>query len=73
MVVTAVDPNSDAARKGLQRGDIVLSANYSDVASIGRARSGGPRSAKAEGREAVLLRVQARAAGPPIYVPVRLR
>ncbi|PKP96174.1 MAG: protease, partial [Alphaproteobacteria bacterium HGW-Alphaproteobacteria-15] len=28
VVIAAVDPNADAARKGLRRGDIVLSANY---------------------------------------------
>lgn len=71
VVIAAVDPNSDAARKGLQRGDIVLSANYNETASIsGLEQVVG--QAKESGREAVLLRIQRRGQ-PAIYVPVRLR
>ena len=33
VVITAVDASADAAAKGLQRGDIVLSANYKPVAT----------------------------------------
>ena len=71
LVVNAVDPNSDAARKGLQRGDIVLSANYRSVSDVAGLESA-IREAKNANREALLLRVQRR--GQPVtYVPIRLR
>ncbi len=71
VVVAMVDDSSDAAAKGLQRGDIVLSANYRDVKSVGELEQI-LRTAKTDGRNAVLLRVQRRGQ-PPAYVPVRLR
>jgi serine protease Do len=71
LVVSAVDPSSDAGTKGLQRGDIVLSANYRNVASVADLETA-VRDAKAANRVAVLLRVQ-RAGRPAQYVPVRLR
>lgn len=71
LVITAVDPNSDAARKGLGRGWIVLGANGRDVTQIGDLESV-IRSAQSEGREAVLLRVRNRS-GAAVSVPVRLR
>ena len=42
VVITAVDDSADAAAKGLQRGDIVLSANYKASGHGGRSGSGGP-------------------------------
>ncbi|MFN3990141.1 MAG: DegQ family serine endoprotease [Erythrobacter sp.] len=71
VVVAAVDPNSDAARKGLRRGDVILSANYKDVTSV-EALLAQITAAKAEKRDAILLRVQRRGQ-PPAFVPVRLR
>jgi serine protease Do len=71
VVVAAVDPNSDAARKGLRRGDIILSANYKDVATV-EALMAQVNAAKAENRNAILLRVQRRGA-PPQFLPVRMR
>ncbi len=71
VVITAVDGSSDAAAKGLQRGDIVLSANYVSITSIADLERI-VRTAKTEKREAVLLRIQRRGQ-PPIYTPVRLR
>jgi serine protease Do len=71
VVIAAVDPNSDAARKGLRRGDIVLSANYQNVATV-EALLEQVNTAAAEKREAILLRVQRRTS-PPAFVPVRLR
>ncbi|MEM7779293.1 MAG: Do family serine endopeptidase [Pseudomonadota bacterium] len=71
LVIGAVDPNSDAGRKGLRRGDIILSANYNDVASPDALRAE-IAAAEADGREAVLLRVQRRGA-PPRFLPIRLR
>jgi serine protease Do len=71
LVVGAVDPNADAARKGLRRGDIIVSANYRDVNNIADLEAI-VTDAEGTGREAVLLRVQRRG-GPPSYVAVRLR
>ncbi len=71
LAVTVVDPNSDAGRKGLQRRDIVLSANYEELTSVAdleRVLS----EAKDANREAVLLRVLRRGQ-PARYVPIRLR
>ena len=71
LVVGGVDQNSDAARKGIQRGDIILTANYRPVASL-QDLEDTIRTAKRDNREAVLLRVQRRGR-PPQYVAVRLR
>ena len=71
VVVSSVDPSSDAAAKGLKRADIVLSANYHKIATaaeLGRE----VRAAKAANRQAVLLQVLRR--GQPVtYVGVRLK
>jgi serine protease Do len=71
VVVNAVDPSSDAGAKGLQRGDIVLSANYQNIVSPA-ALEAAVRSAKTASRSAVLLRVQRRGQ-PATYVPIRIR
>jgi len=71
VVVTAVDASSDAGQKGLQRGDIILSANYQPVTTVAQLE-GVVRAAKAQNRPAVLLRVQRRGQ-PATYVPVRIR
>jgi serine protease Do len=71
VVVNAVDPSSDAGTKGLQRGDIVLSANYQDVTTPAELEAA-IKAAKDANRSAVLLRVQRRGQ-PATYVPIRLR
>ena len=71
VVIGAVDPNSDAARKGLRRGDIILSANYQVVTTIEELREQ-VTAARIDDREALLLRIQRRGA-PPRFVPVRMR
>ncbi|MEO1047780.1 MAG: Do family serine endopeptidase [Pseudomonadota bacterium] len=71
LVIAAVDPNSDAGRKGLRRGFIILSANYQAVASIEDLRAQ-IEAADVEGREALLLRIQSRGI-PPRFIAVRLR
>ena len=71
VVVSAVDPSSDAAAKGLQRGDIILSAGYkpiADVAGLNAAIKG----AKDASRPAVLLEVQRRGQ-PALYIGIRLK
>jgi len=71
MVVNVVDPTSDAAQKGIQRGDIILSANYREVATAGDLEAV-VQEAKTSGREAVLLRVKRRGR-PAAYIAVRMR
>jgi len=71
LVVSAVDPSSDAGRKGLQRGDIILTANYRAVATLADFETV-VADAEKSNREAVLLRVQRRGR-PAQYVPVRMR
>ncbi|WP_295528715.1 Do family serine endopeptidase [Novosphingobium sp. Chol11] len=71
VVITAIDDVADAATKGLQRGDIVLSANYKPLVTIADLEAV-VKQAKSENREAVLLRVQRRGL-PASYVPIRLR
>jgi serine protease Do len=71
VVVAAVDPNADAARKGLRRGDIILSANYQATPTV-ETLLAQVNAAAAERREAILLRVQRRTT-PPTFVAVRLR
>ncbi|MCA0910531.1 Do family serine endopeptidase [Qipengyuania gaetbuli] len=70
VVIASVNRNSDAARKGLQRGDIILSANYRPLTAVADLETA-VRGAQAENREAVLLRVQRRGR-PAQYVAVRL-
>lgn len=71
LVVSAVDQNADAARKGLNRGTVLLSANGQPLTSIEQLESA-IRSAQSDGREAILFRVRVRGA-PEVSVPVRLR
>ena len=71
VVVNAVDPNSDAGAKGLQRGDVILSANYSVVTTRAELEQA-IRATKSAGRNAVLIQVQRRGS-PAAYVPIRLR
>ncbi len=71
LVVGGVDPSSDAAAKGLQRGDIILSVNYKPAATAADIAAA-TAAAKAAGRSNVLLYVQRRG-GPARYVAVKLR
>ncbi len=71
VVVNAVDASSDAATKGLRRGDIILSANYQNLTSV-KDLEAAIRAAQSARRDALLLRVQRRGQ-PATYVPIRLR
>jgi len=71
VVISAVDVSSDAASKGLRRGDVILSANNRPVRSSTDLEAA-IRAAKAANREALLLRIQRRGQ-PAVYLPIRLR
>lgn len=70
VVVSTVDPNSDAARKGIRRGFIITSVNRQPVAKIGDLdRLIG--SAKRQNRSAVLVQAK-RGARPAQFYAIRL-
>jgi serine protease Do len=71
LAVLAVDPDSDAARKGLQRRDIIKSANYEAVNTLGDLEKA-ITEAEATDRDAVLIQFQ-RPGGPTVYRAVRIR
>ncbi len=70
LAITVVAPNSDAARKGLSRGVIILSANGTPLAQVADLEAI-LEEARDSNRGAVLLRAQARG-GQPQSVAVRL-
>jgi serine protease Do len=71
VVVTAVDPNSDAAGQGLNRGTFLLSVNGRPLTSVEQLEAA-VSAAKAANREALLFRARVRGA-PELSVPIRLR
>jgi serine protease Do len=69
LVVRAVDPDSDAASKGVQPGDLILEANQQPLASVAdlRARA---EEAREQGRRSVLVLL--RRGGDPRFVALAL-
>ena len=70
VVITAVDPSSDAAEKGLQRGDVIIAVQGQKVttpAQIGAAVD----AAKKAGRTSVLFLVQ-RGSQPGAFVGINI-
>jgi serine protease Do len=68
LVVTNVDPNSDASEKGIRRGDVVLSVNRQAVSSTQQVAAA-VDAARRAGRTAVLLLVR-RGQAPERFVGV---
>ncbi len=71
LVVGAASANSDAGRKGLRRGDVILSANRVPVATAD-ALAKAVADAKKAGRDAVLLEILRRG-GPSAFVAIRVK
>lgn len=71
LVVGAASANSDAGRKGLRRGDVIVSANRAPVATS-EALAKIVTDAKKAGRDAVLLEILRRG-GPSGFVAVRIK
>jgi serine protease Do len=71
LVVTGVDPSSDAGAEGIQRGDVVLSINQRQTLTPADATAA-VNAARGSGRETVLMLIQ-RGAGTPRYVGVKIR
>jgi serine protease Do len=70
VVVTAVDPASDAAEQGIQRGDLIMSVNRQTVATPAQVMAAVAASRRA-GRTSVLLLVK-RGPGPEAFVAVEI-
>jgi serine protease Do len=71
LVVTAVDPSSDAASEGIQRGDVILSINQRQTLAAADATAA-IAAARSAGRDTVLLLIQ-RGANVQRYIGVKLR
>ncbi|MGE0179512.1 MAG: Do family serine endopeptidase [Sphingomonas sp.] len=70
VVITATDPNSDAAQKGLRAGDIIISINRSPTVTP-EAVVAAVEAARRAGRSTVLLQIR-RGNTPPAYIGVDL-
>jgi serine protease Do len=68
VVITQVDPNSDAAEKGLQRADLILSVNQQAVTTPAQVQAA-VEAARRSGRTSVLLLVK-RGTGPEAFIGV---
>ena len=71
VVISGIDPASDAAAQGLQARDVILSINQRPTTTAQEAAAAVEAARKA-GRKNVLLLVQ-RGSGPPRYVGVEVR
>jgi serine protease Do len=70
VIVTAVDPNSDAAEDGIQRGDLILSVNQQPVSTPAQVIAA-VDAARRAGRSSVLLLVK-RGNAPEAFVGVEI-
>ena len=70
VIITAVDPNANAAEQGLQRGDLIVSINNQPVAAPAQVIAAVDAARKA-GRTSVLLLVQ-RGTTPAVFVGVNI-
>lgn len=71
VVISAVDQSTDAAAKGLQRGDVILTANNMPTTTEAELNNV-VASVRKAGRSAVLLQLLRRGQ-PPAFIAVRLR
>ena len=68
VIITSVDPNSNAGEQGLQRGDLIVSVNNQPVSTPGQIVAAVDAARKA-GRSRVLLLVQ-RGTAPALFVGI---
>jgi len=71
VIITAVDPNANAADQGLQRGDLILSVNNQPVTSPAQVVAA-VETARRANRSSVLLLVK-RGTSPEAFVGINLR
>jgi len=70
VIITTVDPNSNAGEQGLQRGDLIVSVNNQPVSTPAQVVAAVDAARKA-GRSSVLLLVQ-RGATPGVFVGINI-
>lgn len=70
VIITAVDPNANAAEQGLQRGDLIISVNNRAVTTPGQVIAAVDAARKA-GRASVLLLVK-RGTSPEAFVGIEI-
>ena len=70
MIITAVDPNANAAEQGLQRGDLIISVNNQPVTTPAQVIAA-VEAARQAGRSSVLLLVK-RGNTPEAFVGINL-
>jgi serine protease Do len=70
VIITAVDPNANAAEQGLQRGDLIISVNNQPVTSPAQVVAAVDAARKA-GRSSVLLLIQ-RGSTPAVFVGINI-
>ncbi len=70
VVIAGINPSSDAATEGLQRGDIILQINQRPTTTPAEAAAAVDAARKA-GRDTVLMLVQ-RGTNPPRYIGIKL-
>jgi serine protease Do len=70
VIITAIDPNANAAEQGLQRGDLIVSVNNQPVNTPAQVIAAVDAARKA-GRSSVLLLVQ-RGTTPAVFVGVNI-
>jgi serine protease Do len=70
VIITAVDPNSDASEQGLQRGDLIISVNNQPVTNPAQLIAS-VEAARRTGRSSVLLLVK-RGTSPEAFVGVNI-
>ncbi len=71
VVIAQIDPNSDAAAKDLQRGDVILSINQRPTPTPAAAAAAVAEARRA-GRDTVLMLVQ-RGTNPGLYIGIKLQ
>ncbi|MFC3712057.1 Do family serine endopeptidase [Sphingoaurantiacus capsulatus] len=70
VVIASLNPNSDAARQGLQRGDLIVSINQRPTTTVAAAAAA-VDAARRAGRDTVLLLFQ-RGTGPARFIGIKL-
>lgn len=69
IVVTGVDPDSDAADRGIQTGDVITAVNSEEVASVKDVTDAMDKAAKA-GRKSVLVQISRDSANRFVALPI---
>ena len=72
VVVASVDSASDAANRGLQQADIVISANFSPISGVAQFEAA-IKAAKAAGRPSMTLEVLRPGQPGTVFIALRLR